>query len=30
MALIGSKNTHNQPVNVNPEHVAYITTFEET
>jgi hypothetical protein len=27
--LIGFKNTHNQPVYVNPEHVAYITTFEE-
>ncbi|WP_117191314.1 hypothetical protein [Rhizobium terrae] len=29
MALIGFKNTHNQPVYVNPDHVAYVTTFEE-
>ncbi|MGK6315033.1 hypothetical protein [Neorhizobium sp. DT-125] len=29
MALIGFKNTHNQPVYVNPAQVAYVTTFEE-
>lgn len=29
MALIGFKNTHNQPVYINPALVLYITTFEE-
>ncbi len=29
MALIGFKNTHNQPVYVNPAQVLYVTTFEE-
>jgi hypothetical protein len=29
MALIGFKNTHNQPVYINPALVLYVTTFEE-
>jgi hypothetical protein len=29
MALIGFKNTHNQPVYINPVQVLYVTTFEE-
>jgi hypothetical protein len=29
MTLIAFRNTHNQPVYVNPAHVAYVTTFEE-
>ncbi len=28
MALIGFINTRNQPVYVNPEHVAYVAIFE--
>lgn len=28
MAMIGFKNTHNQPVYVNPAQVLYITMFE--
>lgn len=29
MALIGFRNTHNQPVYVNPAQILYVTTFEE-
>lgn len=28
MAMIGFKNTHNQPVYVNPAQVLYVTMFE--
>jgi hypothetical protein len=29
MALIGFRNTHNQPVFINPAQVLFVTTFEE-
>lgn len=29
MALIGFRNTHNQPVYLNPAQILYVTTFEE-
>jgi hypothetical protein len=29
MALIGFRNTHNQPVYVNLAQILYVTTFEE-
>lgn len=29
MAMIGFRNTHNQPVFINPAQVLYVTTFEE-
>ncbi|UDF31857.1 UNVERIFIED_ORG: hypothetical protein LHK14_22720 (plasmid) [Roseateles sp. XES5] len=29
MALIDFRTTHNQVVYINPDHVAYVTSFEE-